>query len=241
MVEIPRHSAIDAHTLINNLVGTLPLCGTIGGKYIKTHCTIIKFMSQFLESICAINGEILNLKYHQRRVNRTFKTFFRNATPLNLSNLFKNYEKSNNKTKIRVLYSEKNYSITVEEYTERKIEKVKIVIDNEINYSFKSANRDKINEHVINNKDYDDIIIVRNNLVTDSSYANLLFFDGTDWITPKNPLLKGTKREQLLLKKQIKEKTVTLNDIFYYPFFMQINALLSFDEKNMININKISI
>lgn len=196
-------------------------------------------MSQFLESICAVNGKILNLNYHQERVNRTFKEFYKNSNTLNLEKVFKDFKVPNEKTKIRVVYSDNYHTFTFDKYKEREIKKVKVVRDDNIDYSYKSANRDKINKHLANNKDFDDIIILKNNLVTDTSYSNLLFFDGNNWVTPKTPLLKGTKRENLLNKKVIKEKNIAKEDINSYLFFMTINAMLDFDEKRKMSISKI--
>ena len=68
----------------------------------------------------------------------------------------------------------------------------------------KLRQRGKLNELFAKKGSCDDVIIVRNGLITDSSYANLIFFDGREWITPKVPLLEGTCRARLLASGKIK-------------------------------------
>jgi len=48
----------------------------------------------------------------------------------------------------------------------------------------------------------DEVVFIKNGMVTDCSIGNLLFFDGHEWITPYIPLLKGTQRAFLLDKKK---------------------------------------
>ncbi len=49
-------------------------------------------------------------------------------------------------------------------------------------------------------------LCVKNGLVTDCTIGNLVFFDGTGWVTPDQPLLKGTKRQALLDRKLVRKK-----------------------------------
>ena len=65
--------------------------------------------------------------------------------------------------------------------------------------------------------DCDDILIIRNGLITDMSYANVAFFDGTQWLTPRIPLLAGTCRERLLETGPIREADIA--DIRPGPVF----------------------
>ena len=71
-----------------------------------------------------------------------------------------------------------------------------------MNYDLKYFDR-KIFDDLKKNIKADDILIIKNGFITDTSIANILFFDGKKWITPKKPLLKGTVRERLLRMKLI--------------------------------------
>ena len=70
-----------------------------------------------------------------------------------------------------------------------------------------------------------------NGFLTDTSYCNILLFDGTDWITPENPLYKGVQRECLLDEKIIKVGEIHERDLNNYEFFMLVNAMFVFKEK----------
>ena len=70
-------------------------------------------------------------------------------------------------------------------------------------------------------QDKDDILIVKNGLLTDTSIANIALYDGNDWYTPLHPLLKGTKRAELLDKGVLKEK-----EIKYHTATHLLNAAL---------------
>ncbi|MEQ8809522.1 MAG: aminotransferase class IV, partial [Imperialibacter sp.] len=66
----------------------------------------------------------------------------------------------------------------------------------------------------------------RNGLLTDCSYTNVCFWDGSKWHTPSEPLLAGTKRASLLEKGLISERKIVVNDIKYFESVTLINAML---------------
>lgn len=194
-------------------------------------------MFQFLETIKIKNNEIHDIEFHQKRVDRTFKDFYNSSSSLNLLESISINSNYNNIHKCRFLYNENNYKIEFIPYSIKDIEKVKLVEDNSINYNYKFINRDNLNKLKNINKEYDDIIIVKNGLITDSSYANLLFFNGSSWITPNSPLLAGTKREKLLNDKVIIEDKICINDLKSFSKFMFVNAMLDFDLNRALPID----
>ena len=74
----------------------------------------------------------------------------------------------------------------------------------------------------------DDILIVKNGFITDTSIANIAFFDGKKWFTPKTCLLRGTTRERLLKEKKIFEKDIRVEDIKRYKKIALLNAMIGF-------------
>ena len=74
------------------------------------------------------------------------------------------------------------------------------------------------------------MIFVKNGLVTDSSYANLVFFDGTEWVTPTTFLLNGTCRQRLLSERKIKERIIHATDIPSFTHIGLINAMIDLGE-----------
>lgn len=61
--------------------------------------------------------------------------------------------------------------------------------------------------------DCDEIIIIKNGLVTGTSFTNIAIYKDGKWITPKHPLLLGTKRAALLEKGIIQEADITVDDL----------------------------
>ena len=81
--------------------------------------------------------------------------------------------------------------------------------------------------------DSDEIIIVKHGLLTDTSFTNLAIYDGDRWITPKRPLLLGTKRAALLDKGIIQEADITLNDLQNAVKVSLFNAMIEFGEREV--------
>jgi 4-amino-4-deoxychorismate lyase len=77
-------------------------------------------------------------------------------------------------------------------------------------------------------------------MITDASYANLVFFDGATWITPTSYLLNGTMRQILINQQKIKPAQITLSDITNFEKVKLINSMLGFEGPE-ISISKIEI
>ncbi len=106
-------------------------------------------------------------------------------------------------------------------------------------YSDKWENRKKINELFAQKGNCDDVLIIKNGWVTDSSYANILFFDREQWWTPSTPLLAGTQRAKLLEEKRIFERPIRPSDLKKYQSFKLVNAMIPFDLAKIIPISHI--
>ena len=83
------------------------------------------------------------------------------------------------------------------------------------------------------------IVIVKQGFITDTSYANIVFFDGHKWFTPVSPLLKGTKRTFLLDKKIIEETEIRIDDLEKFKKARLINAMIDFEDKVEILVENI--
>lgn len=195
-------------------------------------------MSQFIETISIANGAIQNLNYHQARLERTFEHFF-SKQPILLEQLIHDLPDTG-KHKCRVVYTETDTHVEVSPYTARQINSLKMVVDNTIDYSYKYQNRSSLDKLYAKRQPCDDIIIVKNGLCTDSYFANLAFFDGAQWITPKNPLLPGIKRQKLLDQRLIKSGDIAINSLGNYSKVSLINAMLDLGEVE-VQIDQISL
>lgn len=197
-------------------------------------------MSPLVESIKMKDGILYNIEYHQDRMNRSLHELFPKAAAIDLSKELSGIQLPNSGLyKVRVVYGPDVDKIEAEPYTLRAVKSLKIVYHNHIDYHLKYTNRQLLNELYSQRESCDDIIIVKDGLVTDSFSANLLFFDGQKWLTPESPLLKGTQRQSLLDKGLILESHIPVNDLSSFQKVGLINAMIDFDEMPIIDTKDI--
>lgn len=180
---------------------------------------------KFIESICFQRGDYQLIDYHQDRIDRTFKKFYPNASPLKLVNILPKLD-SEERHKVRILYSEELVDVEYAEYVPSQIQTLKVVEDNTIDYLYKSEDRNQLTHLYQQRGKNDDIIILKNQKVTDSYYANLAFSDGEKWFTPQTHLLPGVKRQYLIDQNLLHERDISLLDIHRYKYVSPINAML---------------
>lgn len=77
---------------------------------------------------------------------------------------------------------------------------------------------------------FDEIIMVKNSLITDTSIANLAVYKNSHWFTPKTPLLFGTTRQRLLNENKIIEGDLSVNDLLNAKRLAIFNAMIGFYE-----------
>lgn len=187
-------------------------------------------MSLFLETIAIIDRTPQHIHYHQKRVNTC--SLFQLEPFLNKISVA-----TSKKYKLSVIFNEtqvEKYQLVP--YQPGKMERFKLLVDNDIDYSFKYADRTHLDTLKSKRGNCDEVIIIKNEEVTDSTFANLIFYDGKQWITPKNPLLKGTCRTRLIENCLISPQTITVPQLLQFSKLMLINAMLDFDEARAIPI-----
>ncbi len=193
----------------------------------------------FTEVIKLRDGVLYSLEYHKVRMARTLAAFgmsqmdfamVEDAVPSNCTNgLYK----------CRVLYSNKIEKIEFTPYSLRRIETVELVADNNIEYSFKYADRGRLNALQAASS-CNEIIIVKDGFITDSSYTNLVFKQGKEYFTPKECLLPGTKRQALLDAGIIKPVSIRPKDLSSYESVHFINAMIDIEDNINCSISAIS-
>lgn len=181
----------------------------------------------FLETIKIQRGVISNLELHNDRMYHVRKEIFALDIREDISILEQiiKIPLSEKVIKARIIYAEKIQGVEWEFYTRRVIKSLRIVEDNEIDYRYKSTDRKRLNDLFGQRGECDDIIIVKNGLLTDSSYSNLAFSDGSKWFTPFNPLLAGTRRMQLIGEGKLAEEELRVQDMKKFQSCSLINAL----------------
>jgi len=196
-------------------------------------------MCRLIESIKVFDKKLFNIEYHNKRMNNSRRILFNCNDEIDLSTIIKIPENLDNRLyKCRLIYSKEIESIEFVPYVKKNINTIKIVENNFIDYTHKFENRDELNKMLLESN-ADEIIIIKNNFITDASFANIVFSDGIIFVTPSTPLLKGTKREKLLNEGIIREEELRKNDITKFKFFYLINSMLEIDDENKISIEKI--
>jgi 4-amino-4-deoxychorismate lyase len=196
-------------------------------------------MSQFIESIKIEDQEIFLLEFHQKRVDQTFAHFGKEGS-IDIAKIYKHLEHDEDGLyKLRIVYDlDKKVRTQMIPYAIPEIDDFQLIENNSYDYSFKFEDRKELEKMKMKSK-AEEIIIVKNNHITDTSFTNLLFLKGKDWFTPSSYLLNGVQRQSLLKLKKIKETEITLQNIKQFTHFQLINALNDFDENFIYPLDRI--
>ena len=196
-------------------------------------------MSQFIESIKVEDQKAFLMEFHQKRVNDTFAHFGAQGS-IDLEKIFKSLEHDEDGLyKLRIVYDlNRNFKHQMIPYAIPEIENFQLVENNSYDYSFKFEERKEF-EKMKTKAKTEEIIIVKNNHITDTSYTNILFLKGETWYTPATYLLNGVMRQHLLKEKKIKEAEITLQNVREFSHFQLINSMNDFDDMFIYPIERI--
>ena len=196
-------------------------------------------MSRFIESIKIEDQKIFLADLHQKRINDTFSHFGKSDS-VDLQKIFKHLDHNEDGLyKLRLIYDlEKKIRTQMIPYAIPEIHTFQLVENNIYDYSFKFEDRKELEKMKMKSK-CEEIIIVKNNHITDTSFSNLLFKKGKEWFTPTTYLLNGVQRQQLLKTKKIKETEITLQNLKDFSHFQLINAMNDFDDMFVYPIDRI--
>jgi 4-amino-4-deoxychorismate lyase len=196
-------------------------------------------MCLLVESIKIKDGIVYDIEYHNRRMNETRFALFGAEDSINLAEQIIIPETfSKGLVKCRVLYNLGVRSVEFQNYSFRKVEEISLITDDEIDYTFKYADRKKL-EYYANQVAPAIPLFVKNNRITDTSWANIVLYDGTIYSTPAFPLLKGTKREKLIQQKRIIEEDIKIDQLVNYNSLFIINAMIDLEDNIGVPISKI--
>ncbi len=183
-------------------------------------------MYPLFESLCVKNGRVLHGEWHQLRFQKAYQNFFgRQPTfnlldPIDLPQIF-----CHGMVKLKISYNETGRQLDFQHYHMQQIQSVRLVPTNDLDYTNKYTERKKLDALFALREGCDDVLIIRNGWITDSYYANVVFFDGKDWWTPELPLLEGTCRARLLANGIIKTIPLQVEDLKNFLGIKLINAM----------------
>ncbi len=189
-------------------------------------------MCLLLESIKIFNNQPQNLEWHESRLNSSRRALFGsglsdaalsaviNTSALDPAIVYK----------ARVLAGRKVEAVEFVRYERKAVTTLRVIEAPGLSYAHKFAGREALNALFEKRQGADDVLIARKGLITDTSYANCCFWDGSEWVTPQTPLLKGTKRAFLLHTKAIQEKVIATSDLGSFEKICLINSMLDLGE-----------
>ncbi len=136
-----------------------------------------------------------------------------------------------------MIYDSDSFEVTYHTYRLNIAKSFKIVYADTLDYHLKYADRKEL-ENLKNG--YDEILIVKNSLITDTTIANVAFLKNGRWFTPKKPLLKGTTRMRLIDEGFLHVQDISIDDIDRYEGFGVMNALTGFQiiENGIMSLKK---
>lgn len=180
-----------------------------------------------LETVRCENGRVHHLPYHQQRLQKSLQ-ILGSATSYNLSELI--IPPDDALYRCRFLYTSTSFSIEFHPYTPKKITSLRLITCDTLNYPLKYAQRETLNTLFEQRQACDDVLILRNDLLTDTTIANIALYIDNQWFTPKNPLLEGTTRARFINEKKIKPAPLSRSDLRNATKIALMNAMIGWVE-----------
>lgn len=169
---------------------------------------------RFIETIRYAGGQLHLLELHADRMRATCREVYGTEGPGLDASMFHIPPRLAGLTvKCRVIYGRNINDIQYEAYTPRLLSRLRMVSDDTIDYHLKYLDRTPLAYPHIRLRADEGLVIVRNGLVTDSTYANLLLLSPDRAYTPSTPLLPGVMRRHLLDTGRVQAIPVTPSDL----------------------------
>ena len=127
-------------------------------------------MCRLLETIRVEAESFFNLPYHNRRLNRSRKELFGDVPTIDLESVLRMpSDLGAGRFKCRVIYDTSIRSVEFEPYKPKPVKCLRIVDGSEIDYNHKYLDRNKLIELRSLREECDDVLIVTNGKITDTT------------------------------------------------------------------------
>ena len=127
------------------------------------------------------------------------------------------------------MYNDQSYSFDLVPYDAKTIQSLKRIDIDSYRYDLKFSDQSFLNNAFDQHGDCDGVLMTKNGLLTDTSYANFVFSTGTALVTPALLLFEGVQRSHLLNINTIQKVIIGLADIASFEGFQLINAMNPLD------------
>ena len=186
-------------------------------------------MCRFFESIKLQDGEFNHLNLHQERVKKAMADFYPKLKVIDLAEFLQQTSfPVEGIYKCRLVYDSEIRQVEFVKYVKREIRSLRLVEINIKSLPYKLEDRSEIAAAMVQRGDCDDVLLVKDKLITDTSFSNIAFFDGKKWFTPRIPLIFGVNRSHLLKQGALIEKDITPNDLLNFQRVALFNAMNEF-------------
>ncbi len=194
---------------------------------------------QFIESIKIVDGRFVRPQFHLERMKRTQLEVFGHSATFDFNPALIPPEHRQGVVKCRVIYDREIRHFSFSFYHPRPVCSLKLTDGKDVDYHLKYADRRHLEQLRQERGECDDVLIVCNNRITDTSYSNVVLYDGTDYFTPRTYLLNGTQRRYLLQRGIIKETDIRPQDLSSFKCLYLINAMLGLEDNITIPVGHI--
>lgn len=207
-----------------------------------------------LETICMKGGKPLLLDYHIERMQLSYKEIYGSRLPWSTAEvdslLIEAFRRDigndgvlvsdrpsfrvdslSEKFKARVLYGKDILRVEVSPYHKRKVDSLRCVqVGQALDYHLKYLDRTVFSPYLALKGKADDILMIRDGRPTDTSYSNIVLYDGSSYYTPSSFLLSGVKRRFLIEQGVVQEVDVKVGDLGSFQKILLINAMLDLED-----------
>lgn len=193
-------------------------------------------MCQLLETIRIENFTAGNLKFHQQRMNYAARKLWDSEAPDIAKYIEYQTLPGPGVYKCSIFYENNLIGATFTPYMVRPVQSLKLIQADSLDYDIKYADRSAIDALFAQRGDADDVLFLRNGLISDTSYANVALLKGNQWYTPAKPLLNGTMRQYLIKTGILKPADIATEELNQYSKIRLINAMMPWGKGPEFNL-----
>lgn len=190
---------------------------------------------RFIETIRYEAGQLHLVPLHEARMLRTLSvhaptggllTKLRSSGLIHILAPYLANLSTSERTKVRFVYdAERIYAPTCTSYTPRVITQIHLCeLPSAVCYEYKWENRSCL--EVADLGTSEEVLFVRNGLLTDTRFSNIVLQLDGELLTPKTPLLAGVMREHLIAMGRIRPIDLKPEHWFAAEAYYLINAML---------------
>lgn len=179
------------------------------------------------ETIRCKDGLAAHLDYHQKRLESSLQCLG-SATHFDLKTLIT--PPKIGLYRCRFMYDANAYRIEYHPYIFRTISSLRLITNDTIHYPLKYTHRNELNTLFERRGTCDDVLIVKDGILKDTTIANIALFIDGQWLTPQTPLLYGTTRARLIDEGFLIPAVLTPDDLSHAQKVAIMNAMVGFVE-----------